>query len=60
MLFFLVVGVLCVKFGCVGLCRKKSSSTEPKLKKAKVEKKGKKGKDPNKPKRPSTAFFIFM
>ncbi|EXB96361.1 High mobility group B protein 7 [Morus notabilis] len=40
--------------------KKKSSSTEPKLKKSKVEKKGKKGKDPNKPKRPPTAFFLFM
>ncbi|KAL9341324.1 hypothetical protein Peur_067543 [Populus x canadensis] len=37
--------------------RKKGSSTEPKLKKAKKEKKG---RDPNAPKRPLTAFFLFM
>lgn len=38
-------------------CRKKSSATEPKAKKARTVKKG---KDPNKPKRPPTAFFLFM
>ncbi|KAE8100824.1 hypothetical protein FH972_018677 [Carpinus fangiana] len=37
--------------------RKKSSTTEPKTKRARTVKKG---KDPNKRKRPPTAFFIFM
>ncbi|KAK9996632.1 hypothetical protein SO802_021318 [Lithocarpus litseifolius] len=37
--------------------RKKSSSTEPKAKKAKTDKKS---KDPNALKRPQTTFFLFM
>ncbi|KAJ7954626.1 High mobility group B protein like [Quillaja saponaria] len=39
--------------------RKRTKSTEPKPKKAKLGK-SKKDKDPNMPKRPPTAFFLFM